>query len=222
LIPYLYSLAAQVTFNSHTLVRAVALDFPDDTATHDLTDQYLFGSAFMVCPVTQPMYFRRNSEPIRDAVKERSVYLPNSSRWYDFWTGKSHAGGQTVNAAAPLETIPLFVRAGAILPLSPVMQYVDEVPNAPYEIRIYRGADGEFTLYEDAGDGYAYEQGACALVKLTWNEARGELVLGERQGSFPGMVESRECQLVFISDAARQTKTVRYSGQEVQVSAAGP
>jgi alpha-D-xyloside xylohydrolase len=219
LLPYIYSLAAQVTFNSYTLLRAVALDYPEDDATHDLTDQYLFGSAFMVCPVTKPMYYHRNSEPISDSVKSRDVYLPKGGKWYDFWTDEVQPGGQAISAAAPLETMPVFVRAGAIVPMSPVMQYVDETPDAPYEVRIYRGADGEFTLYEDAGDGYDYEKGAHALVKLTWNEVRGELVISERTGSFNGMVKSRELQLVFISEQGRDTKQVLYTGQEIKVAA---
>jgi alpha-D-xyloside xylohydrolase len=217
LIPYLYSLAAQVTLNSATLMRAVALDFPDDVATHDLTDQYLFGSAFMVCPVTKPMYYLRNSEPIRDAVKSRRVYLPKGSRWYDFWTEKSHEGGQVIEADAPLETIPLFMRAGAILPMSPVMQFVDEIPDAPYEIRICLGANGEFALYEDAGDNYDYEKGGYAIVQLSWNENRNEFVMAARRGSFPTMVSSREFRLVFISPQGRETKAVRYTGDEMKI-----
>ncbi|MDW7980632.1 MAG: glycoside hydrolase family 31 protein [Verrucomicrobiales bacterium] len=218
LIPYIYSLAAQVTLNGYTLMRPVALDYPDDIATHQLTDQYMFGPAFMVCPVTQPMYFRHNSEPIHDAPKTRKVYLPTGSRWYEFWTEKLFDGGQTIAAEAPLEIIPLFVRAGSIVPMSQVMQYVDEIPDAPYEIRIYTGADAQFTLYEDAGDGYDYEHGAYALVQLAWDEKRGELTISERKGGFEGMVESREYQLVFITSRGRVTKTVRYTGQEAKVS----
>ncbi len=221
LIPYIYSLAAQVTLNGHTIMRPVALDYPDDTATHNLTDQYMFGPAFMVCPVTNPMYYRRNSEPIHDAPKTRKVYLPKGSQWYDFWTEKIFAGDQTVEANAPLEIIPLYVRAGAIVPMSPVMQYVDEIPDAPYEIRVYTGADGEFTLYEDAGDGYEYERGAYALVQLTWNDRRGELTVGARQGRFDGMVESREYKVVFISERSRVTKNVCYTGKELKVSPTG-
>jgi alpha-D-xyloside xylohydrolase len=222
LIPYLYSLAAQVTLNSTTLMRAVALDFPDDVATHDLTDQYLFGSAFMVCPVTRPMYYRRNSEPICEAAKSREVYLPKGSRWYDFWTEKPYDGGRTIDADAPLETIPLFVRAGAILPMSPVMQFVDEIPDAPYEIRIYRGTDGEFALYEDAGDNYDYEKGGYAIVQLSWDNDRGELLIAGRKGSFPTMVQSREYRLVFITAQGRETKTIRYTGQEMKVISRRP
>jgi len=219
LIPNIYSLAAQVTLNGYTIMRPLALDFPADPATYNLTDQYMFGPAFMVCPVTHPMYYRRNSEPLQDVPKTRQVYLPKGNLWYDFWTEKSFAGGQTIEADAPLEIIPVFVRAGSIIPMWPVMQYVDEIRDAPYEIRIYQGADGEFTIYEDAGDGYEYERGAYALIRLTWDDKRGELLIGERQGRFDGMVESREYKLVFISDHGRTTKTVRYSGKAMKVSA---
>lgn len=219
LIPYIYSLAAQVTLNSYTIMRPVALDFPLDPATYNLTDQFMFGPAFMVCPVTHPMYYRRNSEPIQGVPKTRKVYLPKGSLCYDFWSEKPLAGGQTIQADAPLEIIPVFVRAGSILPMAPAMQYVDEIPDAPYEIRIYQGADGRFTIYEDAGDGYDYEQGAYALIPMTWDDKRGELLIGERQGRFDGMVESREYNLVFISEHSRVSKTVRYAGQAMKVSA---
>ena len=219
LIPYIYSMAAQVTMNSHTPMRAVALDYPDDPATYDLSDQYLFGPAFMVCPVTEPMYYKRNSKPIRKAKKVRPVYLPKGSTWYDFWTDKAYPGGKKIKADAPLETMPVFVKAGSIVPLSPAMQYVDQVPNAPYEIRIYRGADGEFSLYEDAGDNYDYERGQYAIVKLSWNDAQNELIIHERQGSFDKLVKSREYELVFISDKGRETKKVVYDGKEIKVSA---
>ncbi|MBI4976592.1 MAG: glycoside hydrolase family 31 protein [Spirochaetes bacterium] len=214
LIPYIYSLAAQVTLSSYTMLRAVALDFPDDATTHDLIDQFLFGPAFMVCPVCSPMYYLRNSEPIRDSVKRRDVYLPRGRRWYDFWTDEVYEGGQTVSADAPLEKIPVFVPAGSIIPMSPVMQYVDAIPDAPYEIRVYRGADAEFNLYEDAGDSYGYENGEYAMVKLSWHDAAGELVIAERTGGFSMLVKSREYQIVFISAQGRKTRTVRYTGQE--------
>lgn len=217
LIPYIYSVAAQVTLNGYVIMRPVAFDFPDDTATHNLTDQYMFGPAFMVCPVTHPMYYRRNSEPIVDSAKTRSVYLPDGTCWYDFWTNKTFAGGQTIQADAPLEIIPLFVRAGSIVPMTPVSQYVDQIPNAPYEIRVYRGADGQFTIYEDTGDGYDYEKGAYALIRITWNEQRGELTIGQRVGSFVGMIESREYKLIFISEQGCLDKTIRYTGKEVKV-----
>ncbi len=218
LIPYIYSVAAQVTLNSYTIMRPVALDFPNDITTYNLTDQYMFGPAFMVCPVTHPMYFQRNSKPLQNAPKTRDVYLPKGNLWYDFWTEKPFHGGQTIKADAPLEIIPVFVKAGSIIPMWPVMQYVDEIPDAPYEIRIYQGADGEFTIYEDAGDGYEYEHGAFALIHLIWDDKKGELVVEKRQGSFKGMVEAREYNFVFISNTNRITKKAIYTGNLLRVS----
>jgi len=217
-IPYIYSAAAQVTRDSRTLMRAVALDFPQDAATHELTDQYLFGPSLLVCPVTVPMYYGPNSVPIAGADKARDVVLPEGAHWYDFWTECEHQGGQQIRTPAPLGTIPLFVRAGSILPMSPVMQFADEIPDAAYEIRIYRGADAEFSIYEDAGDGYDYESGGCALVNLKWDDARDELRIAPRAGSFPGMVAEREYHLVFISAARRETKTILYTGAEIKIA----
>ena len=218
MIPYIYSLAAQVTLKATPMLRAVALDFPDDVATHDLTDEFLFGPALLVCPVTTPMYYEKNSQLISDTSKNRDVYLPSGASWFDFWADKVFDGGQTIAADAPLETMPLFVRAGSILPLAEPMQFVDEKPDAPYEIRIYRGADGSFTLYEDAGDNYDYERGAFALVEFSWNEARAELTIGARQGNFNGLIASREYRLIFISHEGRETKKVNYTGSEMKLS----
>ncbi len=218
LIPYIYSLAARVTLNSYTIVRAPALAFPDDPVTYALTDQFLFGPAFMVCPVTRPMYFERNSLALQNLEKQRAVYLPRGCKWYDYWTEKAYDGGQMMKADAPLEILPLFIPAGSIIPMSPVMQYVDERPDAPYEIRIYRGASSSFALYEDAGDGYDYEKGEYAIVNLCWDEQRSELIIGRRSGAFRGMVQSREYELVFISDSHRETKKVLYGGDEIKLS----
>lgn len=219
LIPYIYSLAAQVTLHSSTMMRPLALDFPHDIATHQLTDQYLFGSALMVCPVTHPMYYQRNSTELCDVPKCRSVYLPAGHGWYDFWTEQAYPGGQSITSAAPLETLPLFVPAGSILPMSPVMQYVDETPDAPYEVRIYRGKDAVFSLYEDAGDDYTYEQGDFSIVTLTWDEALGELHISARTGTFATLTVTREYQLVFISPQGRETTRLFYIGQEILVEA---
>jgi alpha-D-xyloside xylohydrolase len=218
LIPYLYSEAAQVTRRSRALMRPVALAYPGDMATYDLADQYLFGSALMVCPVTQPMYYQRNSTPILDVPRKRGVYLPRGNAWYDFWTEQPLAGGQTIEADAPLETLPLYARAGAIIPLSAVeQQHVDEAPDAPYEIRVYRGADGEFELYEDAGDNYSYENGEFAIVRLRWDESAGRLMISRREGGFPTLVKQRDYRVVLISPRRREVKNVTYRGEEVVV-----
>jgi alpha-D-xyloside xylohydrolase len=199
------------------MMRAVALDFPGDLRTHDLADQYLFGPGLMVCPVTEPMYYDRNSEPIAGVEKSRPVYLPSGTGWYDFLTEAWFPGGTTVEVPAPLEVIPVFARAGAIVPMAPVMQYVDEIRDAPWEIRVYRGADGVFPLYEDEGDNYNYESGRFSLVMLRWSEDSGELTIGARAGEFDGLVKSREFRVVFISGGGRQSRTVVYSGEEIRV-----
>lgn len=218
LMPYIYSLAAHVSLQGKSMMKAVALEFPCDIATHDLTDQYLFGPALMVCPVTKPMYYQRDSVPITDATKSRQVYLPQARAWYDFWTENIYRGGQMVSADAPLNTIPLFVSAGSIIPMSPVMQYVDEIPDAPYEILIYRGADAEFLLYEDEGDTYHYETGAYSTIQIVWHDARSELVISARSGAFDGMVKSRQFRLVFISENGRVEKEITYSGEEITLT----
>jgi alpha-D-xyloside xylohydrolase len=194
------------------------LDFPADVKTHDLTDEFLFGPALLVCPVTSPMYYEKNSKPVADAKKTREVYLPIGTEWFDLWTEKFFYGGQIISADAPLETMPLFVRAGSILPMTEAMQFVDEKPAAPYEIRIYCGADGSFTLYEDAGNNYDYERGEFAQVLFSWNEAQSELTIGSRQGTFSGLVTRRELRLVFISNRGCETKTVNYTGAELKIS----
>ena len=224
LLPYIYSLAAQVTRNSYTLLRAVALDYPNDPATHNLTDQFLFGPALLVCPVTTPMYYERRSQPLTGVAKTRAVYLPAGNDWFDFWTGVKYAGGSTITADAPLETIPLLVRAGSIIPLGPQIQFTGEKPADPMELRVYRGADGAFTLYEDEGDNYNYEQGACAIIEFTWNDQKRTLTIGARKGAFLGMLNERTFRVVAVSagnavglEPAVQATEIRYTGAELSV-----
>jgi alpha-D-xyloside xylohydrolase len=202
-------------------MRAVALDFPQDLRTHGLTDQYLFGPGLMVCPVTKPMYYDRNSQPIAGVDKSRPVYLPAGTAWYDFRSEACFAGGASIVAPAPLEAMPVFARAGAIVPMSPVMQYADEVRDAPYEIRVYRGADGVFPLYEDEGDNYNYESGRFSIAMLRWSEREGELTIAARAGEFDGMVKSRQLDIVFISESGRESCSVVYHGEEIRVRPAG-
>jgi alpha-D-xyloside xylohydrolase len=127
----------------------------------------------------------------------RKVYLPGGT-WFDFWTGQSLAGAKTIDADAPIERLPLFVKAGTILPMGPVVQYASEKPDAPLEVRVYRGADGNFTLYDDAGDGYGYEKGEYATIPLTWNDQAQSLTIGARVGQFPGMAANRQFRVVFV------------------------
>lgn len=175
LLPYIYSASWDVTSRDGTMMRALAMDFRTDAQAVATADQYMFGKALMVAPVTAP-----NTDV-------RTVYLPAKSDWFDFWTGKRHAGGRVVAVKADIATIPLFVRAGSILPLGPVVQYADERSDQPVELRIYPGRDGRFDLYDDAGDGLGYAQGEHATRRFTWNQAGARLTIAPWQGSFPGM-----------------------------------
>ncbi len=218
LIPWFYSLAARITFDGASFMRPLALEFPDDTATHTIDDQFIVGSSLLVCPVIHPMYYARESRPLENIAKSRPVYLPADTLWYDFWTEKLHTGGHHHEASAPLDTLPLFVRAGTILPLGPVLQHVNERHDFPYELRIYSGASGSFCLYEDAGDTYDYEQGACAEVVITWNDTTRTLTFAARQGTFPELIETREFQIALINPHGRETRTTHYTGTSLKVS----
>jgi alpha-D-xyloside xylohydrolase len=169
-------------------MRPLAMDFPDDASVHGLVDQYMFGPAFLVAPVTDYQ------------ARARSVALPDSvGGFYDFWTGKHLAGGQTIEASAPLERIPLFVRAGAIVPIGPELQFVAEKPADPVTLYVYTGRDGDFTLHEDDGTSYAYERGERTSIELRWREGERELSIGERKGSFPGQLQRRTFHVVLVS-----------------------
>ena len=149
------------------------MDWRTDANTRDIGDEFMFGPSILVSPVLQANASRR------------TLYLPESAVWYDFWTGAPQKGGVEIDANAPLDRIPLYVRAGSILPLGPEIQYADEKPMGPIDLRIYRGADGKFDLYQDAGDSYDYEKGAHALIPLQWSEATRTLTIGERHGNYP-------------------------------------
>ncbi len=189
LMPYIYSLAWQVTSNSYTPMRPLVMDFPSDPRVLSLGDQFLYGPAFLVNPVTEP------------GATTRHLYLPNTT-WYDFYTGASLEGGHTLDAPAPLDRMPLYVRAGSIVPMGPGIEYTSQkVADADniVELRIYPGADGHFTLYEDEGDSYRYEQGAYATIPLTWDDKSQTLTIGERKGTFTGMMKTRTFHVVIVS-----------------------
>ena len=223
LLPYIYSLAAAITLRGSAMLRVLALDFPQDPATHDITDQYLFGPSILVCPVTHPMYFTAASTPIVAAAKSRAVYLPFGANWYNFWTAELHQGGQQLSVPAPLDIIPLFVLAGSILPLTMPMQFSGEIPDAPIELRVYTGADACFTLYDDAGDGYAYERGEYSLLEMEWHESTRELVLHPHRGRFPHIALQRELHILVFSASTSAEHHVTYTGSEVRITVqAGP
>jgi alpha-D-xyloside xylohydrolase len=208
LLPYIYSQAWQVTHAASTIMRALVFDFASDPQALDVPDEYMFGPAILVSPVSDA------------GATSRGVYLPAATTWIDFWSGASMAGGQTVTAVAPIDHIPLFVRAGAILPLGPVVQYATEKPADPIELRVYSGANGSFTLYEDENDNYDYESGTFATIPMSWNDATKTLTIGARTGSFPGMPANRTFRVVFvgpnhgtgIAETSMADATIAYTG----------
>ena len=210
LLPYIYSEAWQITSNHGTLMRPLVMDWRDDVEAQNTGDEYLFGPAILVSPVTTP------------GAISRSVYLPKTT-WYDFWTGAKVEGGRRIEADAPLEKLPLYVRAGSIVPMGPTMEWSTEKPADPVDIRVYPGADGDFTLYEDENDNYDYVKGQHATIQLHWDDAAKTLTFGARQGSYPGMPESHTFNVVVVSqgrgagigDSSAQARGVIYKGDRV-------
>ena len=170
LIPYIYTMAARVWRDDYTMYRMLAFDFVEDEVARDIQDQFIFGESLMVCPVIEPMYYESNSKPIEKGTKSRQVYLPKGTDWYDFWSNQYYTGGQSIMAEAPIDRIPLYVKAGSIIPMAQFMNYVDERSDEVFKIQIYSGEDAEFELYKDAGDNYRYERGEYEVTKFLWSE----------------------------------------------------
>ena len=213
MLPYVYSLAGAVTHEAGTFLRPLVMDFRGDPRARSVGDEYLFGPAFLVSPVTAY------------EVRHRTVYLPSGATWYDFWTGAAASGGQAIDAAAPYDRMPLHVRAGSIVPFGPELQWTGEKPADPITLFVYAGADGAFTLYEDDGLTYGYETGAFARIPVRWDDARGRLTIGKREGAFPGMLAERTFDVVLVgkgkavgfSFEPKADQTVHYDGAAVAV-----
>ena len=233
LIPYLYSTAWQVTSNNESYLRPLFSDFRNDAAVWDMTDEFMFGRSILAAPVLEAQYTKeqiiredamtgwdkkevKSGEPQGDvdwsARKTAKKYLPKGCEWYDFWTGTRYKGGQWLTLTTQLDRVPMFVRAGSIIPFAPEMQYVGEKDWSQLELRVYPGADASFTLYEDEGDGYNYEKGICSTIPMQWNEKSRTLTIGERKGEYPGMIRERKFTVI-LPDGRSQT--VSYSGQSV-------
>ena len=214
MMPYIYSLAWKVTHDDYTIMRPLVMDWRTDPQVEDIADEYMFGPAFLVSPVWE------------QGAAQREVYLPGAPAWYNFWTGERVAGGRQLDVSAPLSVLPLFIRAGSIVPLGPEMEYADQKPANPIELRIYAGADGRFDLYQDAGDGYEYESGAYSVIPIRWNDAESKLSIGDREGSFAGMPESTKIRIVLvrsghgIGEAASSSADaeVDYDGKAIEVT----
>jgi alpha-D-xyloside xylohydrolase len=213
LMPYIYSLAWKTTSEGYTIMRPLVMDFREDTRAQNIGDQYLFGPAILVNPATEP------------GAATRRLYLPNA-KWYDFWTGAALQGGRTLDAPSPIDRMPLYIRAGSILPLGPDLQYAAEKSADPIELRVYRGANGSFTLYEDENDSYDYEKGVHATIPFSWDETTHTLTIGDRTGTFPGMLEKRTFRVVFVTEnhgtggglTENADKAAEYSGKRITVA----
>jgi alpha-D-xyloside xylohydrolase len=222
LLPYIYSQAARVTTENYTIMRSLSFDFREDANTYNIPDQYMFGPAFLVNPVTEQLYSGKKAVMGKNT---RKVYLPKASQWYDFWTGKHYQGGETLDAAAPIDVMPLYVKAGSIVPMGPNVEYASQKTNAPIELRIYPGANGTFKYYEDENDNYNYEKGKSATFTLNWNDKNHLLTITETKGSFPGMLHKHTFNVVMVngrhgaSGAITEApdKTIAYLGQALNV-----
>jgi alpha-D-xyloside xylohydrolase len=211
LMPYIYSVAWKTTSEGYTPMRPLAMDFRTDVRAQNIGDQFMFGPAILVNPVTEP------------GATTRHLYLPQA-KWYDFWTGHAMEGGAT-DAVAPLDRMPLYVRAGSIVPMGPEIEYAAEKSVDTIELRLYRGADGDFNLYEDENDSYDYEKGLYEIIPIHWDDANNELTIGARQGRFPGMAETRKFVIVVVGEdhgtsidlTSAPDKRVEYSGVAVKV-----
>lgn len=214
LMPYLYSMAGMVHLKDYTMMRGLVMDFNGDEKVLDIKDQWMFGSALMACPVGEYQKY------------SREVYLPKQKGWYDFYTGTYHAGGQTIVADAPYDKIPVFIPEGAILPIGPEMQWSDEKKPELIDLYVYAGKDGSYTLYEDEGTNYNYEKGKYAVIDFKYDDARKQVTIGARKGSFDGMLQKRRFNIILVDQKKQQGvnlakspkgKVVKYAGQAVTV-----
>ena len=241
LLPYIYSTSWQVTDKGASFMRPLMMDFPADKNGWNRGDEFLFGDQLLVAPVLEAQYTpekvskadentgwdrKENAAAGESATtidftaeRQADVYLPAGSEWIDFWTGERLKGGKSITKATTLKTIPLYVKAGAIIPVGPDVQYATEKPWDNLEIRVYPGANGKFTLYEDEFDNYNYEKGAYSTITFNWNDKTRTLTIGERQGEYPGMLTNRSFNINLVKPGdAGVAKSVTYTGKPVSVT----
>lgn len=228
LLPYIYSTSWDVASKSESFMRALVMDFAADKKTTDINNEYMFGQSLLVAPVLESMYVNKTADGQStidfSTVKSRAVYLPAGTEWYDFWTGEKMKGGQEVQKYAPIDVMPLYVKAGSILPWAPKVQYATEKKWDNLEIRIYPGANGEFTLYEDENDNYNYEKGLNSTISMKWDNQTKTLSIGERKGTFAGMLTNRKFNFVLVQKGnvtgiapGKTTRAMIYNGKSASI-----
>ena len=222
LLPYIYSTSWDVTANQSSMMRGLVMDFPKDKNALDLNDEFMFGKSLLVSPVTNAMYVKpvvSEKETIQvenfSTIRSKETYLPAGANWYDFWTAEKFSGGKKVSRQTPLDIIPVYVKAGSVIPVGPSVQYAEEKRWDSLEIKVYPGANGKFVLYEDENDNYNYERGVYATVTFTWDDAKKALTISDRNGSFPGMLTERKFNVVMVTGQAE--KVITYTGKKVVV-----
>lgn len=232
LLPYIYSLTGAVTHENGSIMRPLVMDFATDRKAILLDNEYMFGKNILVCPVTQPLYTKKvegnkgvaTVANIAKASSPVQVYLPKGSKWIDFWTNEMIEGGREISRECPISIMPLYIKAGSILPLGPKVQYTSEKKWNDLDICIYPGANGEFTLYEDEFDNYDYEKGAFTSIRFTWDDANRTLTISDRNGSYPGMLKNRRFNLTVMKPGKQNAETVMikadkrvsYSGKKMR------
>jgi len=185
----------------------------------------MFGKSILVAPVTEPMYTKdviagQSNNKVQDfsTIKSKDVYLPAQTSWYDFWTNEKFEGGQTISKETPINVMPLYIKAGSIIPFGPNVQYAEEKDWSNLEIRVYLGSNGEFALYEDEKDNYNYEKGAFSIIKFNWDNGNKKLTINKSEGSFDGMLKNRSFNIVFIDGQNESiSKTIDYKGEKVEL-----
>jgi len=233
LLPYIYSTSWDVSHQHASMMRALVMDFSNDKKALDINDQFMFGRSLLVAPVTERQYAKATGVNGKDTIytpdysvtRSKQVYLPAGTAWIDFWTGTQHPGGQTIAKETPLNIVPLYVKAGSILPMGPEVQYATEKKWDDLELRIYPGADGEFVLYEDENDNYNYERGQYSEIRFSWNDKKKQLTIADRSGQFPGMLEKRSFRIVIVNEkqgagdqpADRDARKVEYEGKKLVI-----
>lgn len=207
LLPYIYATAWQVTANDYTMMRGLVMDFKDDQNVYEIEDQFMFGAFFMVCPVTAYK------------AAKRDVYLPKGADWFDYYTNKKYQGGQNIEADAPIDKMPLFVKAGSIVVEGPEMQYANEKKLDTLDLTVFTGSDCAFTYYMDEGDNYNYEKGKFATIDISWDNKKREITFSEREGSFDGMIEEIQFNITTIDETSTNAvqNPVSYNGNEIKV-----
>ena len=213
LMPYIYSLAGRVHFSHYTMMRSLLFDFASDKTAAKIHDQFMLGGALLICPVTQPLYYGPGGVNL-EKERIKRCYLPSGCDWYDFWSDEKYQGGQWITVDAPIDSIPVFVKAGSIIPTEKAdLEYTGQITEEPLEILVYPGADGEFILYEDSGDSYDYTNGIANQVSLKWDDTRRMFKIGKAAHQFPQSINGRKCLINVIGNI----KEVIYTGVPMEI-----